>query len=142
MNLGVFWSVTVLAAMLAGGALAQTLEVVTQCPPLSPTDGRTPVSNQSLLHFGEVQLGDAPVSLEFKTREFAYVLEDVEQDQYKKAAIQCQYDDLRSRRFAEIRIPIPGLLLSCDRITKVRGGPYPYFPIRFFCISRIKAPAR
>lgn len=142
MNWGVLSSVAALAATLAGGAHAQTLEVVTRCPPLSPTDGRTPVSDQALHHFGEVPLGGAPVALEFKTREFAYVLEDVEQDGYKNAAIVCQYDDLRARRFEEIGIPIPGLLLSCDRVTEIRGNPREYFPIRFFCISRIETPAR
>jgi hypothetical protein len=137
-----FWIAVAFSSALVGGAYAQPMEIVTRCPPVSPTDGRTPVSHQALLHFGQVMLGDAPVALEFETSRFAYVLEDVERDGYRNAAIECHYDDLRARRFEEIRIPIPGLLLSCDRISSVSEGLYPYFPIRFFCISRIEAPTR
>ncbi len=137
-----------LATIVLGGLLAATLqpsiceaaEVVTRCPPASPIDGKSPLHDVTLLHFGDVPLGGGiETALAIEGSRHSYDLVEMEASDFRHAALECTYGEIEAEITQIVKVPIPGLLLRCESISRrVSAHDREWDLERYWCTSRVE----
>lgn len=117
-------------------------EIVTECPRVSPIDGRTPLIFVSVLHSGDAVWGYPDADVEKKENGRIYRMNVHEASGFTSARMECEFAINRRSRGHSTFLDMPGLLLRCES-----DGPDPYpeddmMHGRVWCTSRIEAPAR
>lgn len=141
------WSLGLAAAIAAAGLPApsqgQTF-AVTECPRISPLDGRTPLVALSVLHDGDVEFGYPTPDVEERRGSRIYRMRDLEAYDFRNASLACFYAATMTAPRVSHRIRIPGHLLRCESEElpprHIRSPPDP--GDRYWCTSRVKEPTR
>jgi hypothetical protein len=121
---------------------ARSMETVTECAPISPRDGRSPLAFVATLHAGDVPWGYPDPDVERRGPGWRYDMNDFESAGFTSARLECVYAINRRPPLHSILLPIPGLLLRCES-----EGPDPApdetrMHGRYWCTSRIDDPRR
>jgi hypothetical protein len=136
--------VAAVATILIGiSASATAMDVVTQCPAVSPNDGSTPISGQFILHFGDMEMGGQIPAIDIADGKHGYEVEELEWYDLRSANIECRYGPRGSVGRHTVFVRIPGRVLRCEHLSKSRTSDGENWEtLRFWCTSRIEAPAR
>lgn len=124
-------------SLLAGAITAQAREVRTECPPVAPSDGKTLLGYNDVLHYGDVAHGvHDPDFIETvgNIRRVVYVAFPAE---FRMARIECTYGPRGRPWISRVYVDIPGLLLRCERTFRVPSGHQRHPDDRYWCISRV-----
>jgi len=137
-----------LAMIVLGGLLAATLqpsicnatEVVTHCSLISPIDGKSPLHGITLLHFGDMPLGGGiETTLAIVDSRHSYDLVEMEASDFRRAALECTYGEIEGEITQIVKVPIPGLLLRCESISRrVSAHDREWDLERYWCTSRVE----
>jgi hypothetical protein len=127
----------------SGPALSQSV-IVTECPIVDPSDGRTPLVHLSVLHDGDVEFGYPTPDVEERRGRRVYRKREFTGSEFRNASLKCLYAATRVQTPKEYRVRIPGLLLRCEseELPPRSLNALPDPGDRFWCTSRIEAPAR
>lgn len=137
-----------LTAIFLGGFLVTAFptascnaaEIVTRCPSASPIDGKSPIYSVDLLHFGDMALGGGiETALAIEGARHSYDLVEMEASDFRRAALECAYGEIAGEITQIVKVPIPGLLLRCEIISRrVSAHDREWDLERYWCTSRVE----
>lgn len=133
-----------LLAALFASSLSHATEIVTRCPATLPDDPQMRLHDLQLYHFGEYQIGGGlETTMSIADRQRRYMVTEMEPENFTTATLHCEYLGNGPGRNRKFVVTIPGLLLRCESLEARSGaGSRDWKLLRFWCTSRIEAPAR
>ncbi|MCM0020759.1 MAG: hypothetical protein NBV67_12250 [Tagaea sp.] len=132
-----------LFAFVLGSSASGAMEIVTRCPPAHPDEPGALFFDVQLYHFGDYQVGGGlETTVSIADRRRRYMVTEMEREDFRNAALRCEYLADRSLQDRKPVIPIRGLLLRCESLEgRDVTGSGPWQLLRFWCTSRIETPA-
>lgn len=117
-------------------------EIATECPRISPVDGRTPLAFVSVLHTGDGEWGYPDADVMRRENEATYRMNNHEASNFTTARMECVYANNRRPPMHSTFLEIPGLLLRCESLEPDLPLEWDRSYGRVWCTSRIEEPPR
>lgn len=124
-------------AFLACGNNTHAKEVKSECPLISPSDGRTPLGFDVVLPYGDAADGARDPDQVKTFSNMRHIVYEFEAYRLPNTRIECAYGVVGRPWVSKSYVDIPGLLVRCESTFRIPAGRQRHPDDRYWCISRV-----